>query len=200
MKKITVLLFLIVFSTNLFSQEKSKWDNYIEKVRFPFYTDLELGLMTTHPTSGFTSNHLSASFGVPINEKFGLGIDFMSGVSDAFEGSYTGFSGIGLQGRYLKSRWLGQFTIGQVRGFGFGSELDYNLDVSVNDWANFYLKTGISYRFWKVCSVGFRYYVTTPTELKVIDGGNQYFTNRQVHAATVTFGIHLFPPYSLKRK
>lgn len=200
MKSITIVLFVIISFTNLLGQEKSKWENYIEKVKCPVYADLELGLMTTHPTSGFTSNHLAASIGMPINKNWALGINFMSGASDAFEGSYTAFSGLGIQTRYCHSRWLGQFTVGQVRDFDFGSELDYDLDVSVNDWANFYLKTGISYRFWKFCSVGVRYYITTPTELKVISDNNQYFTQRQVHAATVTFAIHPFPPYSSKRK
>jgi hypothetical protein len=206
MKKIILSSIIILTSFNLSAQDNSKWSNYIEEVKFPFYLDLMAGASVTSFSNldGLFGNN-AISLGVPINRNFAVGIDYMNGTSGSahFIKRYSGF---GLQTRYVNRRILGNVTIGKVTNAGVNGDLIAHYDYVDN--MDFYGRIGVAYRFWKFCSVGISAYTATSLRHNVYDYNEiteRYdvlvsVSNMQVGGVAITFGMQLFPPYITRNR
>lgn len=187
--------------SNLVAQENSKWNNYIEEVKFPVYLDLFAGAsVTSFSNVDALFGNQSISLGVPINRNWAIGADFMRGSSGSAH-FIKRFYGFGLQGRYSYKRILANASFGSVQNGRIGGDLisQYRI-INKNE---FYGRLGFAYRFWKVCSIGLTAYTSTNLEFDVYDysetsGSYDVFsgkTNYNIGGIAITFGLHLFPSY-----
>jgi hypothetical protein len=206
MKKFITLLMSFFTISNLAAQENSKWDNYIEAVKFPVYLDLFAGASVTSFSNfdGLFGNQ-SISLGVPINRNWAVCVDFMQGSSGSAH-FIKSFSGFGLQGRYSHKRILANLSFGKVQNARIGGDLINQYRFIDNN--KFYGRLGFAYRFWKVCSVGVAAYTSTNLEYDVYDYDeitSKYDiysgkTDYNIGGIAIAFGVHLFPPYTVKNK
>lgn len=193
-----ILLLIIGCHFQTFAQDKA------EKPLFPAYLDLSLGAsVTSFSNLDGLFGMMNLNAGATINQNFAIGLDYMSGSSGTAH-FIKRFSGLGLQGRYVKNRILGKITFGNILNTSVGGDLISSYRYA--DTFDFYGRIDIAYRFRKIWSVGISAYSSSTLTYDLYDYNNvskryDIFagTSRQlINGIAVTIGMQLFPPYFKK--
>ncbi|MFK7947949.1 MAG: hypothetical protein AB8G11_10180 [Saprospiraceae bacterium] len=197
-KRLILSLLLICSINLLFAQNESN------NATFPAYFDALLGLsVTSFSNVDFPFGIAAINAGPTINQNFAVGLDYMLGSSGTAH-FIKQFSGLGLQGRYVKHRFLGKITFGNILNTSINGDL-----ITLYRYTNtfdFYGRIDVVYRFRKIFAAGISAYSSTLLTYDLYDYNdisNRYdifagTSAQYINGIALTLSVQIFPPYFQK--